>query len=151
MYRLPRTVLVYCLILLGVFSCEESNPPTLRLSCTPEEAPVEEAVAARLLGEWEWKAYGNCGFTGAFSGTAERGVYIRFSEGGTFEEIKDNKLIAEGNWQLEKQGEHSYSIQTEPYHRLLAGEVLYCGNELMFSLSPVDRCDQLFVRSATGD
>ena len=53
---LPRTVLVYCLILLGVFSCEEGNPPTLGLSCTPEEATTEEAVTARLLGEWEWKA-----------------------------------------------------------------------------------------------
>lgn len=67
---------------MGAFSCGEEELPALRLSCTPEEAPNEEAVAAKLLGKWEWKAYGNCGSTTSYSETAEKGVYIRFLEEG---------------------------------------------------------------------
>lgn len=150
MTKLLQPVFVCCLLLLGVFSCGEDTPPTLSLSCTPEKAPNEAVLAAALVGEWEWKANGNCGSSENYSETAEKGVSIRFSEDGTFEEVKSNTVVVEGTWQLENRGENSFYIQTEPYHRLLAGEVLYCGNELMFYLSPVDGCDQLFVRSNTS-
>lgn len=90
MTKLLQYLFVCCLLLFGVFSCGEDTPPTLSLSCSPEKAPNEAVLAAALVGDWEWKAYGNCGFTGAYSETAEKGVSIRFSEEGTFEEIKGN-------------------------------------------------------------
>lgn len=151
MHKLTQSLFIFCLILIGTFSCGEAEPPVLQLSCTPEQAPDEEAVAAKLLGSWEWKAYGNCGFTAAYSETAEKGVYIRFLEEGVFEEVKDNKVITTGKWQIEKQGENSYYILSEPYHRLLNGQVLFCERELMFSFSYLDGCDQLFVRSSTTE
>lgn len=107
------------------------------------------ALTATLTsGKWLWLQTSCYGFKEQTITPADKTTIITFSASGTFT-ITENDVARNGTWKLvpSHPNDNKWELETDIALPYFHGYILSCENDLMFSNSYVDGCDNLFTKT----
>jgi hypothetical protein len=140
--KLPLLVFVIALITL---SCDkhdvDANTMNEMWACSQTRNYDTLSMARDLVGQWRLKVT----HTESGNDFPKKDVIVTLHETGTYSIMEDNSVTASGNWKLRPTSE-GITIATPESTNWLYGEVLLCGEHVLFSSSRRDGPDHLFER-----
>lgn len=140
------------LLALGAFSCKKDEAaPAFDLdamrACHLRGNTDSLAVARSLVGKWDWR-FSRC--DGNMSGSAPvRDLLAEFKADGTLTLYEDGQPVQSSPWQLEYAGgitAREYRLRLSTRIAQVAGVIYVCGDQVVFSESPLDVCDNYYRR-----
>jgi hypothetical protein len=106
------------------------------------------AVNARLAGSWKWKS--QVCTTGGYE-EADKNVVATFASDGSYQVTENGLVIDQGHWKIASYGSGGWRLEFIDLGQVIHppyffGEMMFCGNRIMFVSRPVDGCDFLFEK-----
>ncbi|GAB3642957.1 hypothetical protein [Spirosoma arcticum] len=137
------------LSLLAALSCQPSvSPETLFdnqrsiWDCHHRNTWSAKAVAAQLVGRWQWR-YVSCELLR--SATQNAGLTVVFEPDKTLT-VRENGVIKQtARWEVVPT-DNIWGLAVQPAVSQLHGRILFCDQTVEFNNSYIDGCDNYFVR-----
>jgi len=114
-------------------------------NCNNSQGLDSLATANKLSSSWLWsKQYCD---NGMGTKKADKNIKIIFNSIGTFSILENSISISQGTWKLKKVEDNLYALNLSQPSKYLYGRILFCDNQVLFSNSYLDGCDNLFTKS----
>lgn len=112
--------------------------------CSKKENPYPSQINAHIEGDWVWTSK-NCPFGGSTT-AADKQVVVKFTDGALYQVFENGTLATEGSFALESSYDGQWRIVPSVATEYINGNVLLCGNELIFTKVATDGCEYYYVR-----
>jgi hypothetical protein len=140
---MSHTILIFISIFIFI-GCKKDNIDVNSFqNCNNSFRLDSAATANKLSGSWLWLKQ-SC--DGGVSKKADKNIKVTFNSIGTFSVMENTTVITQGNWKLELVN-GNWELNTNSLSQYLDGRILFCDNQLLFSASNKDGCDNLFTKS----
>ncbi len=146
---MKRNFVIIALITYFILSCNEEKDDIITFRTCNEEVLTDSlTISTKLIGTWNWtERYCPC-CKGVKPTVADKDVFTTFKSDSTFLISEDLKIINMGKWELKKNSESFIiSISSQGTGDYLNGYITICDNQLLADNSPVDGCENLFVKA----
>jgi len=141
--------------LLGIFyltllSCGREEILTYNIgeyyNCYEEESWSVLKIREQIEGTWEWNNI-DCYFSSdELNSSAFSDITIEFKDDSRLIVKNGDRVIEETSWQVFKVLGRYYALETEPSISYVAGLILICDDQLVFSDSDLGGCDQFYTK-----
>ena len=106
------------------------------------------SATARLVGSWTWKSQA-CNTTVE---KADKEIVATFDASGSYQLKEGNNVIDQAGWRVRPYGAGGFKVELFYFGQVIQpryfyGDMMFCGDRLMFSNRPVDGCDFLFEKN----
>jgi hypothetical protein len=156
---MSKMLIVSATLLLSLISCkkEEIVPEKTNqefYACHVTDDWNEDAIKTHLLGTWNWK-HKVCPFNpnDVPTDTEHSGLTAEFKSDNTLTILQDGNPVLTTNWEVIQSETNilsdpakSYQIKTDVFVSQLLGVLLICEDEVLFTSSYLDGCDNRFEK-----
>ena len=142
LYR--RTIIFVLVFSLFFISCKKDFiDVSYFYQCNAAQQNDSVSVFNRLTGSWTWKEKSCSPVMQTVK--ADKTVIITFNSNSTFS-LTESGTVIQGNWQLKRTHYNSWEIDMTPLLPYTFGDILFCGNQVVFNASNRDGCDHMFEK-----
>jgi hypothetical protein len=127
-----------------IAACRKQIEASSYMDCFSSQNLDSTAVHNKLIGNWKWTKQ-QC-VSGRKAKKADKTVIAVFNADNTFKVTENGIAEAQGSWKLKSDQYNYFYFEMTPASTYLFGLILFCGNEILFSSSPSDGCDNLFQK-----
>lgn len=140
------------LLFAGLFfpACQadrvELSPYSLEdtYNCFQDKSWSVATVDAAIVGDWDWVYY-SC-FSGEMGETNTGELLLKLKGDHQLEIYKNGLLERLATWEVKPRGNENFFLETSESIPSLKGDIVICGDVLLFFNSYVDGCDNYFER-----
>jgi hypothetical protein len=140
-----KTLFLVFVTALITLSCDkhdvDANTMKDMWACSQTRNYDTLSMVRDLAGQWRLKVT----YTQSGNDFPKKIVIVTLHRAGTYSIMEDNSVTASGHWKLTPAGD-GITITTPESTNWLYGEVLLCGEHVLFSSSRRDGPDHLFER-----
>ena len=134
------------LLLLLIWACTEEDTVPDIAACAYQSAGDTSAIAAALLGTWEWQ-YAAGGRTGYTSTELGKGIALVFTADRRLEVYRTDSLLVATTWQLETVGPFDTYLRTGEFLEWTQGPVQHCPpDRLRFFAGALDGVSHYYLK-----
>lgn len=143
-------VILSLFVAVLINSCKKENAPDVNWQgiqrCNDALNLDSTGVANRLIGQWQLKSWycGMCSDPGTHQ--PDKTVVITFTSAGQYTVTENSTVESQGNWDIGRVGTNNWGLQSISSSRYLAGYILFCDKQVMFTNGYLDGTDNLFFR-----
>lgn len=110
--------------------------------CFQAQSWTTTTVDAAIIGDWEWVYY-SC-FSGEKGETNVGELLLKLKADHELEIYRNGLLDRIATWEVVPHGSENFELETSENIPWLLGDIVICGNVLMFFNSYIDGCDNYF-------
>jgi hypothetical protein len=139
----PYLICISLLLLLFFGSCHKKSSRKNKLAdCSREQHFDSTKLAENLIGSWRWTEL----VTEVSTRLADKNVFVIFEKNGTFSFIEGTDQIVQGKWSLKISDSNFFELVVDRSSEFLSGNILLCGDRVVFHNSYRDGGDNYFTR-----
>ena len=143
--------LFYLLLPIYIFlpACQEDEPllPYAldeAYNCFQNQSWTEEDIETAIIGDWNW-VYFSC-FSGEMGETEVGQLLLKLKADHQLEIYQDGLLERVDTWEVIPRGSENFELKSTHILPWLNGDIVICGDLLLFFHSYIDGCDNYFER-----
>jgi hypothetical protein len=146
--KMIRSLLTVIIFTILIYSCKKDNSTSNLqefIKCNDDMKLDSAGIANKLVGKWKLKSW-YCSFCiDPGSHKSDVNVTVTFTSASQFVISENSVARSHGNWSL-KSVYPKWELESDSSLGYMYGNILFCGNQVMFSASERDGADNLFER-----
>ncbi|MCC6290133.1 MAG: hypothetical protein IT249_19820 [Chitinophagaceae bacterium] len=137
----------YTILCVLFFACKKHMPENQTLwECNSSIAKDSATIIKGIIGTWKLKAAKGGNVAGA-PALEIKDVILTFNSNSNYIVTGDSLASGSGKWNLVFVDSTWLKLECSPANMYLNGSLIFCDDKLIFSNSPFDGIDYLFIKA----